>query len=132
MTERGRPTKLHPEIKDALYESISNGAVFRDAAEGAGVSYQTFLNWMDKGEKSRSGIFRDFFDSMRKAEAVARLRFTSTIAQAAAKGDWKAAMEFLKRRDRDNWGDNVDVTSGGNAITFRVVRDDGKDDSAAS
>ena len=59
---------------------------------------------------------------MRKAEAQCRLNMTRVIQSAAAKGDWKAAEAYLRRRDRVNWGDNVDVTSGGEAITLKIVK----------
>lgn len=114
---RGRPIKLHPEIIDAITQSLSIGATYRDAAEVAGIAYQTFLNWMAQGEVAKSGIFRDLFDRVRQAEAEARLNFTGVIAKSANDGDWRAALEFLKRRDRVNWGDysrqdiaNVDVS----------------------
>jgi hypothetical protein len=45
------------------------------------------------------------------------LKYLSTIAKAAKDGDWRAALEYLKRRDRANWGDNVDVTSGNEKLT---------------
>ena len=114
--KRGRPEKLHPETKEAIIRSLTIGATYRDACEAAGVSYQTMLNWMAKGEKATSGIYYDFFDSVRKAQARARLGYLTTIAKAANEGDWRAALEYLKRRDRETWGDSVDVTSGGEKL----------------
>ena len=96
-----------------------------EAAEAAGVDYGTFNDWMHKGEQEERGKFRQFNQQVRKAEAECRLNFTRVIQRAAAQGDWKAAEAYLKRRDRSNWGDNVDVTSGGDKITeIRVIWDD--------
>lgn len=116
-----RPTKLTPETHKAITEALAIGATYRDAAEAAGVDYTTFNNWMQAGEKSKGGQFFKFFHAVRRAEAEARLKYTKTIARAAADGDWRAAEAFLKRRDRANWGDNVDLTSGGDKITVRLV-----------
>jgi predicted transcriptional regulator len=117
MARVGRPSKLHPEITAAIIQSLKIGATYRDAAEAAGIAYQTFLNWMAKGESAKSGNFKEFFDQVRRAESRARLNFTAVIAKSANDGDWRAALEFLKRRDRANWGDysrqdiaNIDVT----------------------
>ena len=130
MSKRGRPDKFHQEIKDAILRYLSIGATYKDAAEGSGISYETLLNWLTKGREATSGNYYEFFQSVRKAEAQARLNYLTTIAQAASKGDWKAAEAYLKRRDRANWGDNVDVTSGGDKITKIVVewQDDGSED----
>ena len=121
MSKRGRPDKFHQEIKDAILRYLSIGATYKDAAEGSGISYETLLNWLTKGREATSGNYYEFFQAVRKAEAQARLNYLTTIAQAASKGDWKAAEAYLKRRDRANWGDNVDVTSGGNALTVQII-----------
>ena len=122
MSKRGRPDKFHQEIKDAILRYLSIGATYKDAAEGSGISYETLLNWIKKGEEATSGIYYEFFHAVRRSEAQARLNYLSTIATAAAKGDWKAAEAYLKRRDRANWGDAVDVTTGGEALTIKIIK----------
>jgi len=117
-----RPSKLTPDTHAVSVESILHGATYKDAAEAAGVWYETFNNWIKLGEASKSGQYFQFFQDVRKAEAQCRLNMTRVIQSAAAKGDWKAAEAYLRRRDRANWGDNVDVTSGGEAITLKIVK----------
>lgn len=114
-----RPTKLTPETSAAIVTALTIGATRKDAAGAAGVEYQTFLNWMQRGEASKSGIYFEFFESCTAAEYKARLGYLKTIAKAANDGDWRAAMEYLKRRDRDNWGDNIDVTMTG-SVTIEL------------
>ena len=116
-----RPTKFIPEITDTILKALQIGATYKDAAEAAGVDYATFQAWMNKGQAQKRGEFFTFYEAVRKSEAQARLNYLTTIAQAASKGDWKAAEAYLKRRDRANWGDNVDVTSGGNALTVQII-----------
>lgn len=106
----GRPTKLTPEVHAAIVRSLDIGATRKDAAEAAGVTYHTFLNWMERGLKAKSGRYFQFFNSAQRAEANARLKFTSTIARAAADGDWRAAMEYLSRRDKEHWSTRQEVT----------------------
>ncbi len=109
MTKRGRPTKLHDDISAAIVKNLSLGVTYKDAAEAASITYHTFLNWLERGEKAKSGKFCDFFNAVTIAQAEARVKYTKTIANAAAKGDWRAAESFLKRRDPDNWGDRQEV-----------------------
>ena len=125
----GRPTKFIPEITDTILQALKIGATYKDAAEAAGVAFNTFNEWVKRGEEGHKP-FNAFYESVRKAEAQARLNYLTTIAQAAAKGDWKAAEAYLKRRDRANWGDAVDVTTGGEKITKIVVewQDDNSED----
>jgi hypothetical protein len=122
-----RPTKLTPETQKAIVDALSIGATRKSAVLAAGISYKTFLNWLDIGRMVRDGELRktktrnqflQFLQSVEKSEHEAFVNYTKTIASAAAKGDWRAAESFLKRRDPDNWGDRqkTDITSGGEKI----------------
>ena len=108
-----RPSKLTEENTIKIVDAILHGATYTDAAGAAGVDYDTFNNWMQMGAKSTSGRYFEFFHKIRQAEGECALNFTRVIQSAAARGDWKAAEAWLKRRRRAEWGDNVDVTSGG-------------------
>lgn len=116
----GRPSKLTPEAQAAIVDAVLHGCTYSDAAEAAGVDYQTFNNWMLTGKDKKSGKYFEFFEAVNKANAECAKNFTRVIQSAAAKGDWKAALEWLKRRRRPEWGDNVDVTSGNERIEFVI------------
>ena len=103
-----RPTKLTPETQDAIIKALSIGATYKDAAEAAGVHYDTFNEWMKLGEEQKRGKFSEFSELVKRTEAQTRNNFVAVIAMAANKGDWRAAEAYLKRRDRANWGDSVD------------------------
>jgi hypothetical protein len=111
-----RPTKLTPETQAAIIAALSIGATYKDASEAAGVWYTTFLDWMKAGETATGGKFYEFYNAVKRTEAEARNNYLRTIAEAAKDGDWRAALEYLKRRDRANWGDNIDLSSGGEKI----------------
>lgn len=132
-----RPTKLTAETSKAITDALEFGATYRDAAEAAGVWYTTFLAWMKKGEEQNTGAYHEFHDQVRQAEASARLKFTAVIATSAKEGDWRAALEFLKRRDPENWREisGVEMTGkDGGAIETKniitIIHDDSKDDPA--
>ena len=118
-----RPSKFTPAVTETIIKALQIGATYKHAAEAAGVDYDTYNEWIKAGKAAKSGRFYEFSEAVRKSEAQARLNYLSTIAQAAAKGDWKAAEAFLKRRDRANWGDGIDLTSGGKPIGWKEIID---------
>jgi len=115
-----RPSKLTPEAQAAIVDAVLHGCTYKDAAEAAGVDYNTFNEWMKKGAEGKSGTYREFNEAVSKANAECAVNFTRVIQTAAAKGDAKYALEWLKRRRRSEWGDNVDFTSDGKAIQIGI------------
>ena len=105
-----RPSKLTPETIKTLTDAIGLGASYVDACGAAGISYGTFALWMQKGQEQKKGEYFDFFEAIRAEEAAATLRHLAVINNAAAKGDWKASLEWLRRRRRAEWGDSVALT----------------------
>jgi transposase len=99
----GRKTKRTPEVEKAITDALRVGASRKDAAAAAGVSERTFYEWM--------GHFPQFSQAVTRAEGQCAARMTARIYQEATaeRGDWKAALEWLKRRRRDEWGDSIDV-----------------------
>lgn len=123
-----RPDKLTPEAHAAIIKALAIGCTRKDAAESAGIDYRTFLRWLESGAAAKRGKFSQFCRAVTKAEAEARSKYTATIAQAAAAGDWRAAETFLKRRDPENWGDKQQVEHGGEVRLIKVtVNDDATD-----
>jgi hypothetical protein len=49
-----RPTKLTQQIKQQIGESVALGLTYALASAFAGITYQTFNDWMNKGKNSRS------------------------------------------------------------------------------
>ena len=111
-----RPSKLTEETAQIITDAILHGASYKDAAESAGVEYNTFNEWRKRGADAKSGKFKEFNEAVEVANAQCAVNMVRVIQSAAAKGDWKAAESWLKRRRRDEWGDGLDVTSGGEKI----------------
>lgn len=106
----GRPSKLTEETKKAIVDAISIGAPKMTAAQAAGIHYDTFNEWMKKGNAAKSGAYHEFSEAVRRAEGQAFLKHIATIARAAAEGDARISIEFLKRRDPAHWGDRLQVS----------------------
>ncbi len=99
----GRPSKLTPELRERICEYIRAGNYLSTACEACGISRQTYLNWMERGEKARGGEFLDFFDAVKKAEKEAEIRNVAIINKAAGK-NWQAAAWWLERRHPEKYG----------------------------
>jgi hypothetical protein len=107
-------------------DAILYGASYKDAAEAAGVWYNTFNEWMKKGEEAKSGAYHEFNEAVRKANAECARNMTRVIQTAAAKGEWKAALEWLKRRRQEDWGDRnaLDLTNSDGSLQKVIFVDD--------
>ena len=109
-----RPTKLTPEIADAICQRLRAGVPRKQAAEGCGVDDKTFLDWLLLGRQAQaceaegctephhgpsggSLPYSEFSDIVKRAEAD-----FVTIAvgewRAGAKRDWRAARDLLLAR----------------------------------
>lgn len=98
-----RPTKLTPQLQAKICDAIRVGCYIETAAAYCGISKDTFYNWLRKGARANSGIYKDFSDAVEKAIAEAEFRDVMIIANAAAT-DWKAAAWKLERKHPDRWG----------------------------
>lgn len=71
---------------------------------------------------SKASLYKHMekFPSVKTEIDTARSRAIATAVgtlNRAAGKDWRAALEVAKRRDRQDWGDNVDITTKGKKIT---------------
>lgn len=74
------------------------------AAQAAGVDRDTLYEW--------NATKAEFSDMLARAEAEMFVNVSRTVVQASqgeTKGDWRPAIELLKRRDRASWGDTLDI-----------------------
>ena len=115
----GRPTKRTPERQALILRALRAGATIAAAAGHAEVSQATVYRWLRADARFR--------DAVKRAEAGAELRFTTTIADAAmgrpaeydAEGVlirpevrpvWQAAAWWLERRRREDYGQRAVLT----------------------
>ena len=111
----GRKTKRTPQVEKAIFDALRLGATQKDAAAAAGIGENTLCEWRRN--------FQDFRDALTRAEGECAARMAARIHQEATKegGDWRAALEWLKRRRREEWGDNVCVGADRRAAELLAV-----------
>jgi hypothetical protein len=102
-----RPTKLTKEVTDKICLAIRAGNYAKVAAAMAGVGETTYYRWLELSEESNAKKeYREFRESIERAEAEAEVAAIARIRQAADNGDWKAAGWYLERKHGERWGRN--------------------------
>lgn len=94
---RGRPTKLDQTAADTIVQALQVHGLIDYAVTLAGVTRATFHNWIAAGRTQKKGPYRDFFDSVQKAQAGARTTALGNIRLAGKRGAWQAEAWFLER-----------------------------------
>ncbi len=122
-----RKTKLNPEVQQKICDALRAGNTRRASAAYIGIDHSTFYNWMNRGEnpelkkdgdpKKSELPFIDFFDAVTRAESECEVWHVANIKKQAS-GDWRASVEWLKRRKRDDWSEQqrIDHTTGGESF----------------
>ena len=126
-TAIGRPTLLTSELTEQIAGLVGKGNYLITSCDIVGISKQSFLNWLERGEQESIGIYFDFMCAIKKAEAEAEARRVERIEQAGIGGmvtkritkttksgteteetysqpQWLADMTHLERRHPDRWG----------------------------
>jgi len=75
----GRRTKLTEETQQSIIKAIKDGSFDYVAAEAAGITYQTFRNWVERGEKAKRGLYCEFYLAVMQARAQARKTAESRV-----------------------------------------------------
>jgi glycosylphosphatidylinositol transamidase (GPIT) subunit GPI8 len=96
-----RPTKLNDEVTKIICENIELGLSYSLAAQGAGITSETFIQWMKKGEAGDDKSFMDFHASVKKADTICAKRCLEHIREAGDHGTWTASAWLLERRFKD-------------------------------
>jgi hypothetical protein len=100
---RGRPAiiSLDPAIKSEILSYVEQGAYMQTAFRAAGVSDGDYYTWQGFAEQGRQQ-FIDFFEALKRAEALAEL--TATIKMRDDPKAFVGNATYLERRFRDRWG----------------------------
>jgi hypothetical protein len=113
----GRPTKMTPEVIEALRQAFLIGATNEEAYRFAGVSHETFYNYIEKHPE-----FREDMETWKQAPI---LKAKKTVANDLSMV--KTAQWYLERRAKKDYGANVDLTSDGDKLTPLLVKFIGED-----
>jgi len=113
-----RPSKFNSERIDKIVNLIRLGNFAETAAAAAGISKQTYYNWLARGKAERERIdetgtkakasekhFLEFFDAVEGARAEAEARMVALISTAAQDPTkWQAAAWWLERVAPQKYG----------------------------
>lgn len=122
-----RPSKLTEELIDELCEWVASDTPFQYCAEGCGIVYTTFQNWMTKGEL-------DLENDADTLEATLYYRIKKTYAQVVRNsvqkiksGDrsWTAEAWIRQRRDNE-FMDKQEINSGDEKVVVQIGNIKGK------
>ncbi len=97
--------KITEEITGCIVDALGAGH-YREVSRRvgiAGIDRKTLLNWLKRGERERSGLYRDLYLAVEQAEAKAEVFHLKNIETASVK-NWFASAWFLERKHPERWG----------------------------
>lgn len=97
----GRKDKLTPEVQKKIINALELGAYIKTACDFAGISRETFYNWLKKGELETDSKYADFLAQVNKTLAKAELHSLQKIKESE---QWQAHAWILERRFNSRWG----------------------------
>ena len=102
-----RPTKLTDEVQQKIGDGVSLGLTHALAASAAGVTYQTFNQWMKLGRDSTSGKYFEFYKHIEQLNAEGALKILQKLNDAARAGNCQICMFILERRFSEDFGRRI-------------------------
>jgi AraC-like DNA-binding protein len=102
-----RPTKLTKQLQQQIGENVALGLTYALAAAPAGITYQTFNDWLKKGKNSTSGEYFEFTQYIQKCNADTAKKLLERLNEAAKAGNCTVCMWILSRRFPDEFGRRV-------------------------
>lgn len=99
-----RPDKVTPAVQEKIAALIRGGHFPEVASRAAGIDPRTYYRWRKEGKARPNSKYGEFDRVCREAEAQSELLLVGEIRK---KGGWKGALELLKRRFPDRWGDRM-------------------------
>jgi len=98
----GRKSKLNDKSKRDIIQVISVGGSKSLACAHAGITLVTLINWLSRGERASSGIYRDFYLEFQQAMARPDIMAMGIVHRAIKEGDISSAKWWLEKKA--GWG----------------------------
>lgn len=103
----GRKTKLRRKLIAEAVEGIEKGHYAKTICQALGIHESTYYDWLKKGEEQiendERGIYREFSESIKKAQAEGKKALLQIIRDRAAT-NWTAAAWMLERMYPEEYG----------------------------
>ncbi len=124
-----RPSKLTYEIQQLIGNNVSLGLTYALATASAGITYQTFNDWMNKRKNSKSGKYFEFYKHVKKCNAEGAMKCLQRLKKVTDSGNCKVCMWILERRFPNDYGRReyrkINAVSGiKNEIVEIIVKDE--------
>ena len=94
--------KITPEIIELIKGYLEEGNYDLIAAQAAGITRQTFYNWIRRGKMDKEGIYFDFYTMVEKSKSEGEVNLIATIKKASNR-TWTAAAWILERSRPERW-----------------------------
>jgi hypothetical protein len=135
MPRTGRVSKLTPQVQTAIVQAVTAGVPLRTAAPLAGVSHDTVLEWLARGEgrsaRPTTPLYAHFAQTITRAKAIDEARRLARLEQAGRGGavvhekittfadgrqvvertyappEWRCDTWYLEHAFPDRWGRRV-------------------------
>lgn len=107
VNEEGKYTKKTEEVVKKIEEAFAMDCTIEEVLVYADISKQTLYNWIKEDEKWKKRL-----DGLR---AVPFLKARTTVIKGIEQ-NYQNAMDYLKRKKKLEFGDNIDMTSGGEKV----------------
>lgn len=119
----GRKCKLTTELTNTICENLELGLSYNLTCKAAGISFDTFTNWMKAGEARDEKKFVDFYTRVQASEAICAKNCLERIRQVAENGSLAADTWLLERRYPADYGrkDHFDVKAKSEAINVNFT-----------
>ena len=99
-----RTTKLTPELAGEIAGYVGEGLSYKDSCKLAGIGTSTFHRWRERGENSRSGVYRELWEGLKGAEASFKQANIAIIRRAATEPTETTVKEIRKKMGIDKNG----------------------------
>jgi len=118
----GRKSKLTEELTEVFCENIELGLSYNLSCQAAGISFQSFNEWMKAGVAGKDKKFCVFYDAVRAAEATCAKKCLERIRAAAERGSLAGDLWLLERRYPADYGrkDHLNMKSQTEALNYHV------------
>jgi len=97
----GRPTKLTPETQTKIVNLLRAGNYVETAAAFCDIDKPSIYDWLKRGNRQKTGIYRDFLNAVERAQAEAEIRDLEAIRKDGA---WQGSAWRLERKFPQKWG----------------------------
>jgi transposase len=96
-----RKPKLTPELIAQIETALQGHSTVVATCDMMGITEESFYRWKREGEAASSGIKREFYETVKRAQGMSRVLLTSKIA---ADPSWQAKAWLLERMYPKEYG----------------------------